>query len=193
MIEGARRPSYSYDEYIQVDEDSHVRHEYLDGQIYAMAGGSPEHAELAANAIAALRNRLRGDGCHVYSADLRIRVLATGLATYPNVTVICGEVELDPADRRRHTATNPTLIVEILSPSTEDYDRGDKLDSYKRIESLREILLVAHDRRRVEVWRRDEKATWARDEFPAGSTLKVETVAAEIPVDELYANVRIGA
>jgi len=92
MIQGARRPSYSYDEYIQVDEDSHVRHEYLDGQIYAMAGGSPEHAELAANVITALRTRLRGGGCHVYSSDLRVRVLATGLATYPDVTVVCGEV-----------------------------------------------------------------------------------------------------
>jgi Uma2 family endonuclease len=191
MSQVVRRPRYAYDDYVQLDEDSHVKHEYLDGQIYAMAGGSPEHAELAGNVIAALRTRLRGRGCHVYSSDLRVRVLATGLATYPDATVVCGEVAIDPADRRRQTATNPILVVEVLSPTTEDYDRGEKLEHYKRIESLREVLLVAHDRARVEVWQRAPDGTWAKAECSMAATVRLAGVSCEIPVEEIYGDVRV--
>lgn len=191
MSEAARRPMYKYDEYLQLDEDSRVRHEYLDGQIYAMAGGSPEHAEIAANVIAALRVRLRGGVCHVYSSALRVRALATGLATYPDVTVICGEVAPDPADPQRRTATNPTLLVEVLSPSTEEYDRGEKLEHFKRIDSLREILLVAHDRILVEVWRRTGAAAWTREQHREGGLVQLVGIAAELPVDEVYGEVRV--
>src|SRR5258708_31296765 len=105
-----------------------------------MAGGPPEHAAISMNIGSQLREQLRGRGCQAYSSDLRIRVLATGLATYPDVTVVCKPVELDPLDR--HTVTNPTLVVEVLSPSTAAYDRGEKLAHYQQIPSLREVVLV---------------------------------------------------
>src|SRR5690606_31274388 len=121
-----------------------IKHEFLDGLVWAMAGGSPEHAAIAANIVALLVNQLAGRRCRVFSSDLRVRVKATGLATYPDVTVVCEQLELDPDDPKGHTVTNPKLLVEVLSPSTAEYDRGEKLDHYRQIESLEVILLVAH-------------------------------------------------
>jgi Uma2 family endonuclease len=119
---------FTFEDYLRVEEDSIIRHEFLDGRIWAIAGGTPEHARSCANVIAQLSVGLAAQRCSVFTTDLRIRVRATGLATYPDVSVICGQVELDPSDPRRHTAVNPRLLVEVLSPSTEDYDRGEKLE-----------------------------------------------------------------
>ena len=125
----APRPRHTFAEYLELEEISAVRHEFYAGEIYAMAGGTPEHAAMAA-AIATLFGRqLEGGACRVYSSDLRVRVLATGLATYPDVTVICGKSERDP-DSPTHV-TNPKVVVEVLSPGTEDYDRGEKLQHYQ--------------------------------------------------------------
>ena len=173
---------FSFDDYLRVEEDSIVRHEFLDGRIWAMAGGSPAHARTCANIIALLNTALADRRCSVFTTDLRIRVRATGLATYPDVSVTCGRVELDPADPRRHTALNPSLLVEVLSPSTEDYDRGDKLAHYQQIDSLDEVMLVDHAERKVTVWRRSE-GSWHASEHTDGNvplaigcTLAVEAV-----------------
>mgnify|MGYP003827017317 CR=1 FL=1 len=120
---------YTYREYLALEDGANVRHEFLDGEIYAMAGGTPEHASICVNVSTALNVQLRGRGCRVHSSDLRIRVLPTGLVTYPDVTVVCAHAELDP--EHRHTITNPQLVVEVLSPSTAAYDRGEKLAHYK--------------------------------------------------------------
>jgi len=137
----AIRRHYTYREYIRLADEANVKLEFVAGELYAMAGGTPEHAALAANVSALLLLQLRGRRCRVHSSDLRVRVRATGLTTYPDVSVVCGEVEVDPEDAS--TALNPTVLVEILSPSTEDYDRGDRLDHYKQLASLREVVLVA--------------------------------------------------
>jgi Uma2 family endonuclease len=158
---------FTFDDYLRVEEDSVIRHEYLDGRIWAMAGGSPEHAAICANVIAALSAALGSRRCRVYTTDLRIRVQATGLATYPDVSVICDRPELDPADPKRHTALNPKLLVEVLSPSTQDYDCGEKLEHYQQIASLEEILLVHPDTRRVTVWRRSG-TSWTATEHRDG-------------------------
>lgn len=146
-----------------------VKHEFLDGRIWAMAGGTPEHARVCANVIALLHAALRNRPCGVYTTDLRIRVRATGLATYPDVSVICGRPELDPDDPKRHTALNPKLLVEVLSPSIEAYDRGEKLAHYQQIESLEEVVLVHHDERKIVVWRR-MGPSWKATEYIDGST-----------------------
>jgi len=173
---------YTYRDYLRLEETANVRHEFLGGEIYAMAGGSREHAAICVNASSALNLQLRGRGCGVHSSDLRIRVLATGLATYPDVTVVCGHAEIDPEDR--HTVTNPTLIVEVLSPSTEAYDRGEKIEHYRQIPSLREIVLVAHDAQLLEVWRRTATG-WSKHEVRAGD-LALESVDAVLSVDDVY-------
>src|SRR6187397_314808 len=114
MPSPARHHRYTYGEYVALEEHANVRHEFFDGEIYAMAGGTPEHAAICTNVSTALNIQLRGRGCRVHSSDLLIRVLETGLATYPDVTVVCERAELDPANR--NAITNPTVLVEVLSP-----------------------------------------------------------------------------
>jgi Uma2 family endonuclease len=171
-------------EYRSLERASNTRHEYLEGVIYAMAGGSPEHAALAANVIALLNVALRGRACRVHSSDLRIHVLDTGLETYPDVSVVCGHVEVDPADK--HAVTNPTLLVEITSPSTEEYDRGEKLSHYKRIESLREVVIVSHREKLLEVFRRGEDGAWTRHEAGPGRGVRLQSAGCELAVDDVY-------
>jgi Uma2 family endonuclease len=175
---------YSFAEYLELEESSNVKHEYLAGEIYAMAGGTPDHAALAMNFGAALLERLRGQPCRVFSSDLRVRVLATGLATYPDVTVVCGPLQRDPESRT--TIVNPLLVAEVLSDGTEDYDRGEKLEHYKQIPSLRECVLISHREPRVEIWRRVAGDAWSRDEVAAGAELRLVSLGCGIAVNEVY-------
>ena len=181
------RQRFSFDDYLTLEEDSIVKHEFLNGEAWAMAGGSPDHAAIAVNISTLLTVQLRGQPCRAYSSDLRIRVKATGLTTYPDVSVICGPPEIDPEDRKKQTATNPVVLVEVLSPSTEDYDRGEKLSHYQRIDSLKEIMLVAHDRQMIEIWRR-AGAVWERHEFGMGDLARLESLSCELPLAEVYRN-----
>ena len=151
------RTRYTRAEYLALERISNVKHEYLDGVIYAMGGGSPEHAATAVNVSTLVATALRDRPCRVHSSDLRVRVLDTGLETYPDVTVVCGPVERDPDDP--HAIVNPVVIVEVTSPSTEQYDRSEKLEHDKRIASLREVVFVSHRNREVEVIRRDDTST----------------------------------
>lgn len=112
---------------------------------------------------------------------------ATGLGTYPDVSVVCGRLEFDPDDPKEHTVVNPVLLVAILSPSTEDYDRGEKLAHYKTIPSLQEIVLVAHDDRRLEIWRR-QADRWTLDVVGHGETARLDAVGCALAVAEVYAD-----
>jgi len=158
----ARHHLFTIGGYVRLEQETGVKHELLAGQVWAMAGGSREHALVSANVCALLSRALRNKRGAVHSSDLRIGVKATGLFTYADVTVICGRVEIDFADPTGQTVTNPRVLVEVLSPSTEDYDRGEKLGNYKQIPSLEEVLLVAHDRQEVEIVRREPDGTWSR-------------------------------
>jgi Uma2 family endonuclease len=186
MAEIARRPRYSLEEYLVLEEMSNVRHEYLDGQIFAMAGGTPEHAGLCANLIGLLQNALAGRPCRVFTSDMRIRIRATGLDTYPDATVVCGRAERDVEDR--NALTNPLLVVEVTSPSTEAYDRGEKLENYKKIPSLREVLIVAHAEPRVDVWRRVSGGEWEVESAGPGGGARLQSLSSELGVAEIYRN-----
>jgi Uma2 family endonuclease len=175
---------YSFQEYLAVEEVSTVKHEYLDGEIYAMVGGSVLHAALSAATVAALHRQL-GGRCRVYSSDLRVRVRATGLASYADVTVICGAVETDPENE--NTVVNPALIVEVLSPSTTDYDLGEKFEHYQQIPSLAAVLYVWQDRRQIEV-RMKTNDTWKTSTVGPGATATVSSLAIDLAVDALYAD-----
>lgn len=168
---------YTYAEYLALEASSNVKHEFLGGQIYAMAGGTPEHAAIAAAIIGLLFPQLRRSACRAYDADLRVRT-PSGLTTYPDITVICGPTERDDEDQQ--AVTNPVIVIEVLSRSTEEYDRGDKLEHYKSVPSLRQVLLVSHRDRSIEVWTRAEEGRWSR------------TLAGESEVAELSIGARLG-
>jgi Uma2 family endonuclease len=185
MAAAAAETRTSYAEYLAVDEASETKHELIDGVVYAMSGGSPEHARLAMAIGGQLGAQLAGRRCAVYSSDLRVRVLATGLATYPDVTVICGKLETDPSDA--HGAVNPTVIVEVMSPSTEKHDREAKYAHYRRIPSLRAYVLVSQDESLVEVFARNADDSWTLRDFRHGKA-RLDDIECVIKVDAIYTN-----
>ena len=163
-------------------EISSVKLEYCDGEIYAMAGGTPAHADLAASAIRMLGNALLGR-CRVSSSDLEVHIEATGLTTFPDVTVVCGArrtAALDP-----NAVVNPTLLVEVTSPSTEDYDRGDQLSHYRQIDGLAAVMFVSHRRREVTVVEHSADG-WREHIARSGEEARVEKLAMSLSVDALY-------
>ncbi len=180
---GPAHRRYTIGEFVRLEDYSNVRHEYLDGQIYAMAGGTPEHGARAANIIGLLAAQLRGKPRRVQTSDVRIRVKATGLDTYPDVSVVCGHEERDRDDP--DAIANPVLLVEVLSPSTEEYDRGEKLDHYKRLDSLEEVVFVAHDEWRVDVIQK-RGSEWVSTTARKGESVSLASVGCELPVDDVY-------
>jgi Uma2 family endonuclease len=175
---------YSFKDYLLVEEMSAVKHEYLDGEIYAMAGGTMLHAALTVACSSALDAQLAGR-CRVFSPDLRIRAVATGLACYPDVTVVCGNVDSDPESKE--TVANPTVVVEVLSPATVDYDLGEKFEHFRQIPSLRAVVYVWQDHRQIEVRARMPDDAWTRETFVAGSVAAVQALGCTLDVDALYA------
>jgi Uma2 family endonuclease len=183
LMAHAPHHQYSFAQYLEIEEIARVRHEFYAGEIYAMAGGTPEHAAMAAAVIASLGQQLRASACRVYSADLRVRVLATGLATYPDVTVICGPSERDPQSETH--ITNPKLVVEVLSPSTADYDRNEKRQHYQQVPSLDAVVLIEHEVTRVDLWTRGVSGFQCR-QFGPGELVPLDTIGCNLPVDEIY-------
>jgi len=150
----ARNLRYSIADYLAREQKSHDKHEYRDGEILLMAGGSADHSLVTANVIRALGNLLTGKSCNVYDSNLRVRIPRTILYTYPDATVICGPRVLDANDPSGETVTNPKLIVEVLSPGTEAYDRGDKFARYRQLDSFEEYVLVSLATPRLETFYR---------------------------------------
>lgn len=183
MNRPAARHAYTFTEYLDLEEIARVRHEFLDGEIYAMAGGTPEHAAMAAAITAALGRQLDVQMCRVYSSDLRVRVLATGLATYPDVTVICGPSERDPESATH--VVNPKVVIEITSPGTAEYDRGEKLEHYKTIRTLEAIAIVDHASERFDLWTRSGDG-WQLHSFGGGETVPLHVIGVELQIDEIY-------
>lgn len=177
----ARRVHHTYEDYLQLEATSPHKLEYCDGEIYAMAGGSPEHGALAMQLVRLLSASLPVD-CRVYSSDVKVRVEATDLSTYPDLSIVCGPLQRAAGDS--NAVTNPRYLVEVTSPSTEDYDRGDKLSHYKQLASLEAVLFVSHRRRQVTIVRR-AGARWTQTEVRAGETFLLYA-DVHVAVDELY-------
>lgn len=185
MVQSVEK-SLSPDEYLDWEEDQPTKHEYFHGRIYAMTGGSLEHVTVIQNLGLSLGNRLRGGSCRVFTSELRVKVSETGLYTYPDVTVVCGEMELD---RRTKSVTllNPTLIVEVLSSSTEAYDRGDKFAHYRSLPSLTDYLLISTTSAKAEHFQRQPEDDWlltVRSGIEASLTIK--TLGIVLPCAEIY-------
>ena len=160
-----------------------VKHEFIRGEILAMAGGSVEHAALSAAVVTLLGSHLRGGPCRAYSSDLRLRIEAMDVGTYADATVVCDPVERD-AKSPTHV-TNPRIVVEVLSPSTEAYDRDEKRGYYQALASLQEYVLVSQSERRIEIWRRGDD-DWVHAAYTAGQAAPLASVDFELDVDELY-------
>jgi Uma2 family endonuclease len=148
-----------------------------------MSGGSPDHSRLAANVIQLLGAQLAGKPCQVFTSDLRVRVLETGLATHPDVSVIGGSLERDQDDP--NAATNPRIIVEVLSPTTERYDREEKFAHYRRIASLASYVLISQEERRLEVFTRNSDGSWTLREARSGAVV-LESIGCTLGVDDVY-------
>lgn len=179
---------YSVDEYLAFERDSPTKHEYFDGEIFAMAGATESHNLIASNLIRELGNALKERPCRVYCSDMRI-ACPTGLRTYPDVAAVCGKRQFE--DERRDTLLDPIVIVEVLSPSTERYDRGKKFEHYRTIPSLREYVLIASDRKSIDHFARQDAGTqWLLTSF-SGEQDVVNFPALEvgIPIAEIYAKV----
>ena len=181
-------PQYSHiteEEYYALEERAEIRHEYFNGEIFDLPGNSPEHAILSANAIAALGTRLRGHPCYVTGSDLRIKVEQTGLITYPDLEIVCPPARYDPANK--DTLLNPRVVLEVLSRTTEQYDKTVKFDNYSSIESLTDYILVRQDRVEVTHYHREMGGDWesallvTRD-----SSLKLGELGLDVPLAEIY-------
>jgi len=170
--------------------DAVDKHEYYRGEVFAMSGGTPTQSLINANGIGALVRALRGGPCRVYDNNLRIRIPRTTLYTYPDASVICGELQYDPRDKSRQTVLNPTVLVEVLSPSTEAYDRGAKFASYLQIESLKEYILIAQDTPRIETFLRQSDGAWRYLPAAGVETIaRLESVEVQLPLAEVYEGV----
>jgi Uma2 family endonuclease len=178
---------YNLDDYYAVEETSSVRHEYYAGEIFAMAGSSVNHNHISANLLAALRTGLRDSGCSAFGNDLRLQTPG-GLYTYPDVMVICGQIEL--TRDRPDTVMNPVLLVEVLSEATREYDRGEKFALYKEIPTLKDYVLIEQEQILVQHYWRSAQGMWTLDTVDSlGATLSPHAIAVPLPLAEIYRSV----
>ena len=175
-------------EYLAIESRAELRSEFFNCEMFAMAGASPRHNFIRENLSVELGMRLKGGPCRALSADQRVLVDRTGLYTYPDLLIVCGPLELDPENS--HTITNPTAIVEVLSPSTEKYDRGAKFRNYQQIPSLKEYVLVAQDEAVIDRYVRLPDGSWGLISFVGlEATLAFTTVPVQIPLVDIYAGI----
>jgi Uma2 family endonuclease len=186
MVDAGRpRHRYTYAQYVGLEKESPTKHEFFDGEIYAMAGGTEDHSALSVSVLAALHAAIGERQCRVHSSDLRIYVEAVGLATFPDGSVICGPLE-QHSPSPEATALNPMILLEVTSDSSEEYDTGMKLEAYRTIPTARDIILVSHRERRITVHRRDDTGRWTMRVGIAGGRVAVESLGAELVVDAIY-------
>lgn len=180
------RKTWTADAYLAWERASPQKHELFDGEVFAMAGASEEHNLIVANILRELGNLFRKRPCKVYPSDMRVKA-PTGLYTYPDVSAICGRPDFEDAEL--DTLLNPTVLFEVLSESTELYDRGKKFASYRTIPSLRDYVLVSQDSVSIEHFTRQADGTWNLREIRAGQRLELASIEGAIEVDEIYLKV----
>lgn len=176
----------SYAQYLALEGESQVKHEYVNGLVYAMSGGTPEHGALALEFARVLGNALTGRPCRLFSSDVRVRIEATSTSTYPDLSVVCGKLEMSPSDP--DAITNPVVLVEVLSKTSEACDRGAKANHYRRITSLKEFVLVSQEEKRIEVQRLNAQGLWELRFFDAGEHVELASLNVRLAVDAVYAN-----
>jgi Uma2 family endonuclease len=176
-------------EYLNLERSLESRNEFFDGEMFAISGGTPLHSQIATNLAAEFRKHFKGKPCVPYNSDLRLKVEATGLFTYPDLSVVCGPLQFAPGTD--DTVVNPRLILEVLSDSTEAYDRGKKFENYRQMPSLREYLLVSQKEPRIEQFIRQPNEQWLlREAAGFAATLALPSLEISISLDEVFAGVQ---
>jgi len=174
------------EEYLEFERNSEIKHEYFDGEIFAMTGASLNHNRISRNIAGELTNMLKGSSCENFTGDMRVKVEAIEKYTYPDIAVVCGEIELEEK-RGVDTLLNPIVIIEILSESTEAYDRGDKFSHYRLIPSLCEYILVSQKRCQVEKYVRGDEGVWLYSSYEGmKQTAIIESIKCELPLSGIY-------
>lgn len=183
MVAHPTPPPMPVDEYLELEENSTIKHEYIDGHVYAMAGGTVDHGAIAVNAVAFLRSLLRGGPCRVYNSDVKVR-LGPRRFVYPDVSVSCDE--RDRANGRAKFISHPRLVIEVLSPTTADYDCGDKFEMYRAVASCEEYVLVNAEQPTVEVRTRQATGEWRRTIAGPGEEIVLPSVGLRVPLAVFY-------
>ncbi len=175
----------SEEEYLEQERASETKNEYFDGEIFAMAGASRRHNLIVANVIISLGSQLKNKPCRVYPSDMRLKIKKTGLNTYPDVMVVCDKEEF--TDEKQDTLLNPDVIIEVLSDSTEKYDRGEKFRQYRQVESLKEYVLISQDNRGMEKYFRDKNGQWVFTEADKKNPfIDLEPLGCILEISEVY-------
>jgi len=181
----SQKTYYTPEEYLALEEEAEYRSEYYRGEIFAMTGGSANHNRISGNIYMTLNEAFAGQPCEAFIADMRLLVKPNGLYTYPDVMVVCGGIEF--VEGRTDTLTNPVVIIEVLSKSTEGYDRGAKFELYRALESLQDYLLVDQAKIHVEHFHRLEDGRWILQEFNRlEDTVRIELIACELSIQQIY-------
>lgn len=187
------KKKYTLEEYLELDKNSEERYEYFDGEVFAMAGGSPDHARLSGGVYALLERKLEGRDCEAFNSEMRIKVPKALPYRYPDATVVCGEPIFEEINGQQ-MLVNPTLLVEVLSPSTAAYDLGDKFTAYQSIDAFREYLLISQDRPHVIQHIRQAKRQWLRIEIEGmESEVTLESIGVTLTLREIYRRVEFQA
>lgn len=186
----AQRTLPSAADYLAAEAQSQIRHEYVNGEIFAMAGGSQRHNRIALNMASALMSGLRGMPCQVFMSDVKLHVACDNAYYYPDIMVACGDSSRIAGEA--YSVAEPLLVIEVLSPTTENIDRREKLASYRRLASLNEYVLISQDRQQVEIYRRQGDIGWLYLSFEAGDNMEFASVAIALPITELYAGTDVG-
>ncbi len=180
------RPYLTETEYLERERVSTIKHEYYAGEIFAMSGASEAHNLIASSVNASIYAQIRGRGCRIYPSDMRIKIVKTGLYTYPDITIVCGTPEFTDMTKR-DTLLNPTIIIEILSPSTERYDRGVKFQNYRTIGTLKEYILIAQNKHHIERYTRYEENTWILTEAVGiDSIITLDSIQCVLSLADAY-------
>lgn len=187
MGDPAARLRMTVEEYLAFERASEEKHEFVDGEIFAMSGGTYEHSTIAQSVGAILRMALLGRRCAVQNSDIKIFIPATERFVYPDAAVVCGRPEFK--DEKREVLLNPRVIVEVLSPSTEDYDRGDKFTNYRTIPSLKHYIMAAQDKPLIEVYTWRDDGPWSLQSYGPGTTIELSALECSLNVDQIYAGV----
>jgi Uma2 family endonuclease len=187
MIAISDKSHMTLQEYLEWEVQQDCKYEYVNGEVYAMTGGTIPHSAIAVNLLAVLRPHVRKRSCQVLSSDAKVAISKNGPGFYPDLQITC-----DPRDRSAIDAIHyPCIIVEILSPSTESYDRGGKFAQYRRLESLREYVLISSDSINVEIFRLNERHKWELTPYVAGETIQLTSIDFECPIELLYEDVEL--
>ena len=186
-------PSISPEQYLEIERHSEIRHEFLEGLVYAMAGETPDHSTICFNLATITGSQIKNKPCRGFSPNMKVRAGASGLFAYPDLMIVCGEAKFH--DEHGDVLLNPTVVVEVLSPSTEKYDRGEKFRRYRtEIESLQDYLMVSQDTARIEHHHRQPSGDWiASDVSGLDRELVLASVECRIPLADVYRNTKVGS